>query len=146
MVETKGLSRRGFLRTGLIGAGVIGLAGIGLSLQGTKLIAVPKDGLRVLTPEQYAIFSAVAQRCCPVAAREPGKPEVPGASPEGIDVALLADRLLDFADDDIKAGMGLALGVIESGVAGALFFERTAPFTQLSIDDQDRVLNAFCTS
>jgi hypothetical protein len=146
MVETKGLSRRGFLRSGVIGVGVIALAGIGLGLQRSKLIAVPKDGLRTFTPEHYAIFSAIALRCCPPASHEPGKPAVLGASSQGIDVALLADRLLEFADDDAKAGVGMALNVLESGVAGALFGERTAPFTQLSSEDQDRVLYAFSVS
>lgn len=146
MVDTQGLSRRSFLRSGLIGVGVIALAGVGIGLQRTKLLAIPKDGLRVLTPEQYAILSAVAARCCPPASSEPGKPAVLGASADGIDVALLADRLLQYADDDAKAGMGMALNVLESGVAGALFGERTTPFTQLSTQDQDRVLYAFETS
>ena len=69
-----------------------------------------------------------------------------GAAPEGIDVALLADRLIEFADADAKAGIGMALNVLESGLAGALFGERTAPFTQLSSEDQDRVLYAFSVS
>ena len=147
MVETSGFSRRRLLKSGLIGLGVIGLAGLGLSLQKTKLIALPKAGLKVFTPEQYAIFTAVAQRCCPPAAREAGKPEVPGANPQGgVDVAQAADFLLAFADDDARGGIGLALSTLESGVAGALFFERTAPFTQLSPEDQDRVLHAFSTS
>lgn len=144
MVEA--LSRRRLLKSGLVGLGVIGLASAGLVLQRTKTIPLPKDGLLTFTPEQYAIFSAVAQRCCPPASREPGKPAVRGAGPDDLDVALMADRLLAYADDDMKAGMQLALTVIESNVAGALFFERTAPFTQLSPEDQDRVLYAFSTS
>lgn len=144
--ETRGLSRRAFMRSGLIGLGVIGLASVGLVVQRTRLIPVPKDGLRVLTPEQYAIFSAMAQRCCPQAVRQPGKPAVRGAGPDDLDVALLADRLLEYADDDARSGMALALAVLESNVAGALFFERTAPFTQLTPEDQDRVLMAFAHS
>jgi len=133
MPETKGFSRRAFLRSGLISVAVLGLSGLGLALQRTKLIAVPNDGLLVLTPEQYAILAAVAARTCP-------------PNELGIDVALSADRLLTLVDDDVKAGVGLALNVLESSVVGALFGERTAPFTQLSGGDQDRVLMAFATS
>jgi len=146
-METQGLSRRALLRNGVIGLGIIGLAGVGLGLQRTKRIALPKGGLQVLSPEHYAIFTAVAQRCCPAATHEPGKAAVVGASPQGgVDVALLADNLLAYADDDIKSGVGLALDVLESSVAGTLFFERTKPFTQLSAKEQDRVLQAFCNS
>lgn len=132
-----GFSRRAFLRSGLIGVAVLGVSGLALALQKTKLVAAPKDGLRVLTPEQYAILTAVAARTCP---------PKPGASPESIDVALTADRLLELVDDDVKAGVGLALNVLESGTVGAMFGERTAPFTQLSPEDQDRVLMAFAHS
>jgi hypothetical protein len=146
MSETKGFSRRALLRSGLIGAAVLGLSGLGLALQRTKLVGAPKDGLRVLTPEQYAILTAVAARMCPPASSEPGKPASPGASPDGVDVALAADRLLTLVDDDVRAGVGLALDVLESSVVGALFGERTAPFTQLTAEDQDRVLMAFASS
>jgi hypothetical protein len=146
MAETSGFSRRAFLRSGLVGVAVLGVSGLGLALQRTKLAPTPKEGLRVLTPEQYSILTAVAARTCPPRASEPGKPPSPGTGPDGIDVALLADRLLELLDDDVKAGVGLALNVLESSVAGALFFERTAPFTQLSPEDQDRVLLAFARS
>lgn len=138
MPETSGFSRRAFLRSGLIGVAVLGISGLALALQKTKLVPVPKDGLRVLTPEQYAILTAVAARTCP---------QKPPASPESIDVALSADRLLELLDDDdVRAGMGMALDVLESATVGAMFFERTTPFTQLSAEDQDRVLTAFATS
>jgi hypothetical protein len=137
MAATSGFSRRAFLRSGLIGVAVLGVSGLALALQKTKLVPVPKDGLRVLTPEQYSILTAVSARTCP---------PKPGASPESIDVALIADRLLQLVDDDVRAGIGMALGMLESGAVGALFFERTTPFTQLSPDDQDRVLQAFATS
>ena len=132
-----GFSRRAFLRSGLIGVAVLGVSGLALALQKTKLVAAPKDGLLVLTPEQYSILTAVSARTCPAK---------PGASPEGIDVALSCDRLLTLVDDDVKAGVGLALDVLESGAVGAMFGERTAPFTQLSAEDQDRVLMAFAHS
>jgi hypothetical protein len=137
MAATSGFSRRAFLRSGLIGVAVLGVSGLALALQKTKLVPVPKDGLRVLTPEQYSILTAVAARTCPAK---------PPASPEGIDVALYADRLLELLDGDVRAGMGMALNVLESATAGALFFERATPFTQLSPEDQDRVLAAFANS
>jgi hypothetical protein len=137
MAATSGFSRRAFLRSGLIGVAVLGVSGLALALQKTKLVPAPKDGLLVLTPEQYSILTAVAARTCP---------QTPPTSADGIDVALYADRLLTLVDADVKAGVGMALGMLESGAVGALFFERTTPFTQLSPEDQDRVLEAFKSS
>jgi hypothetical protein len=131
-----GFSRRKLLKGGLISIALLGLAGAGIALQRTKLRALPKDGLRTLTPEQYAVLCAIADRMCPQAA-----PGVPGAS--AIEVGFIADRLLEYAHDDAKQGVALALTMVESGLSGALFGERIAPFTTLSPERQDAVLLAF---
>jgi hypothetical protein len=131
-----GFSRRKLLKGGLISIALLGLAGAGLALQRTKLRPLPKIGLHTLTPEQYAVLCAIADRMCPQAA-----PGVPGAT--AIEVGLQADRLLEYAHDDIKQGVALALTMVESGLPGALFGERIAPFTTLSPERQDAVLLAF---
>jgi hypothetical protein len=135
-VANAGFSRRKLLKGGVVSLVLLGLAGAGIALQRTKLRALPKDGLHVLTPEQYAVLCAIADRLCPRPAEG-----VPGAT--AIDVGLMADRLLEYAHDDIKQGIALALTMVESGLPGALFGERIAPFTTLSPEQQDAVLIAF---
>jgi hypothetical protein len=129
-------SRRAMLRGGIISIAVVGVAGAGIALQKTKPRALPKEGLKTLTPDQYAVLYAIAARICP--AQSAGVPGI-----EEIDVALIVDRMLELADPDMKAGLATALGIVESGLAGALFFERVSPFTALSPEDQDRVLIAY---
>lgn len=130
------LSRRTIVRGGLVSLLLVGLGGVGLALQKSQLIALPKEGLRVLTPEQYAVLCAIAARICP--------PKAPGVlDAQELGVGLTIDRMLEYADDDLKAGITTALGIFESGLVGAAFLERTAPFTTLSPELQDRVLIAF---
>ncbi len=87
----------------------------------------------MLTLDEHAIVAAVARCVCP----EPG-PDVPG--PDAVGVGLLADRLLERADPGTAADVKAVLGLFESGLTGALFLERTRPFTQLELADQRREL------
>jgi hypothetical protein len=138
MVESNsiGLSRRALLRSGLAGLGLVALSGGAIALRGTKLRAMPPGGLRVLSLAEYSILAAIADRMCP--AKAPG---VPGAS--DLDVAFLADRMLENALPDAQQGVKLATRIVENGLTGALFFERVTPFTQLAPAEQDRALRAF---
>lgn len=129
-------SRRKLLKGGLAGLLVVAASSVGLAVQRTRLRSLPAEGLKVLSEQEYAILSAIAERLCPEA--EPG---VPGA--EGVDVALLADRLFERADDDAREGLRVALGFVESGLFGAVAFERVKPFTQLSPEAQTRALEGF---
>jgi hypothetical protein len=133
---TKSFSRRALLRGGLGGAALLLLSGGALALQRSKLRAVPSVGLKVLSEGEYAVLAAIAERMCPSAG-----PGIPGAAE--IDVALMTDRMLEYAEQDVVEGLKLGLGLIESGLVGALFGERVKPFTQLAPADQDRVLIAF---
>lgn len=134
--ETKTFSRRALLRGGLGGAVLLLLSGGALALQRSKLRPLPKAGLKVLSATEYAVLAAIADRMLPATA-----PGVPGTSE--IDVALVADRMLELAERDVVEGLKLGLSLVESGLVGALFGERTRPFTQLSPQEQDRVLIAF---
>lgn len=136
---TTGFSRRKLLKGSALGFLLVTLGGTGLALAPSKRRTRPREGLRVLTDDEYAILSAIAARVCPEAG-----PGVPGA--DAIDVALQADRMFVRAEDDARAGVKTALGIFESGLVGALFGERVKPFTQLDPDAQDRVLTAWHTS
>lgn len=131
-----GFSRRALLRGGAASLALVALASFGIAAQRTRLRPVPAAGLRVLSPSEYSILSAIAGRLCP-----PPAPGVPGA--EALDIALLADRLFERAEDDIQAGLKLALHVVESGLTGAALLERIEPFTQLSPEKQDATLEWF---
>lgn len=137
-------SRRTLLKGSLAGAALLAVGGAAIALQRSRLRALPGEALHVLTPQEYAVLAAIAERMLPRAKpadTATGMPAVPGA--QNIDVALLADRLLETVQSDVVDGIKLALGVIESGLTGALFFERVRPFTQLEATEQDRVLLAF---
>lgn len=129
-------SRRKLLKGGVAGLLVVAASSVGLAVQRTRLRSLPAEGLKVLSEKEYAILSAIAERLCPEAG-----PGVPGA--DGVDVALLADRLFDRADDDAREGLRVALGFVESGLVGAVALERVKPFTQLSPDAQGRSLESF---
>ena len=128
----KPLSRRSLLKTGLVGVVIVAAGGVGLALQSSRLRKV-KTGLRVFTAQEYAIFAAIADRVCPALGEG-----APGAL--ALDVPGKADALLAGAEIEAQEGVKLALRAFESGLTGALFFERVRPFTQLSPEDQDRVL------
>lgn len=130
---TQGLSRRALLRSGLAGIALVTLGGVGVALQPSKLRPLPRGGLKMLSPAEYATLAALAERLLP-----PRGPNRPG--PNEIDVAGLADSLFANAEEDVKKGLKLGLRIVESGFVGALFFERARPFTQLSPEHQDRVL------
>lgn len=128
----KQLTRRSLLKTGFVGVAVVALGGVGLALQPTRL-SKPGHRLLALNDKEYAVLGAIAARICPPLGRG-----APGAT--ALDVAGKADRLIAGADAEGKKGLKLVLSVFESGLTGALFFERVRPFTQLSGEDQDRVL------
>ncbi len=130
------ISRRTLVRGGLASFALVVLSGAGIALRGTKLAAAPAAGLKILSQAEYSVLAAVARRICPAP-----RAGVPGA--DAIDVALLADHLLETADDDAREGTKIALRIFENGLAGALFFERVTPFTALSPEAQDRTLLAF---
>jgi len=137
--STSGFSRRALLRSGLVGFGLVMIGGTSIAMRTGTPRRLPRGGLQVLSPAEYATFAAIADRVCP----EP-RPGVPGAS--ALDVAALADRLFVHASDDAREGVKTALRIFENGLTGALFLERVTPFTALSPEEQDRTLLAFRSS
>jgi len=132
-----GTSRRTLLTAGLGGAVLLGLGGAGLALRpGAEVVDVPD--LRVLTPRQYGILVAVADRICP------GGGGRPAASAVG--VAAKVDHQLSTMHPADAAELGQGLLLIENALVGFLLDGRTAPFTRLGPDAQDAVLEDFRTS
>ncbi len=129
------LSRRALLRGGVAGVALVTLGGVGVALQSSRLRPLPRGGLKVLSPEEYATLAAIADRACPK-----GDLGLPSASE--LDVAAMADAMFARAEPDARQGLKLGLRIVESGLTGAVFFERVRPFTQLSGEEQDAVLLA----
>ncbi len=112
---------------------VVAVGGVSLALQPTRVGKSPTSQLRVLSTEEYAVLTAVADRLCPALG-----PGAPGA--RALDIAGRVDELMVGAEADGKQGLKILLRAFESGLTGAVFFERVRPFTQLSAEAQDRVL------
>jgi hypothetical protein len=132
-------SRRNLLKSGLVGTAVVALSGVGLALQKTALVAPIPGGLAVLSSEEYAVLTAIADRLCP--ARKPG---FPAASELKVPEAI--DAMFEHAHADEKDGFKLGLSIFESALSGAMFGERLVPFTKLAPASQDRVLRAWQNS
>lgn len=130
------VSRRRLALGALGGMTLAGLGGLGIALQRTRRPAPPTEVLRVLTLDEHAVVAAVAARVC-----SPPGPDVPGA--DGVEVGLLADRFLARCEPEQIADVKTVLAIFESGLVGALVFERTRPFTQLEPELQDRTLLAW---
>jgi len=132
------LTRRALLRTGLFGAAAVVVGGSVVALRETRLRPLPSSGLRVLSASEFSTLAAIADRVAP------GARNAPIAS--ALQIAERVDTILDGADPEAQQGLKIALTVFESGLTGALFGERITPFTQLSADAQDAVLEAWRTS
>ena len=98
--ESKGgLSRRALLRSGLAGIGLVAISGTAIALRGTKLRAMPRGGLRVLSPAEYAILAAIAERVCPQPA-----PGVPGARRDSTSPSSRIAMFENAEPEDASAG------------------------------------------
>jgi hypothetical protein len=126
-------SRRSILKRGLLGGALLAAGGAGfLALRGGRQIAVPRDGLRVFSPREYAVLDALAHRFIGTL---PGWPTV-----EAVGVALAVDRIAQRTEPSVQAELKQLLGLFDNALAGFLFGGRTRPFTALDPGDQDRVL------
>ncbi len=125
------IPRRGFLKIGLMGTAVAAAGGVALALRETVLREIPKDGLLVFSPKEYAIFAAIAEVVCP-----PRSEGVPSAA--DLDVARNADRQLAKLDTDIQKEFKILLGIFDSALTGFLFDGRLRPFTALSQEERKR--------
>lgn len=132
-LSSAGRRRRGFLKKGLFGTALLLLGGGGfLFTRPTRRTKAPPERLVTFTEDEYAVLDAISRRFAPM--RE-GFPSVDEVQP-----ALWADRLLARASEDVKQELKRLLGLFENGLGNFFFGFRFRPFTQLSPDEQDRVL------
>jgi hypothetical protein len=126
-------SRRSLLKRGLLGGALLAVGGAGvLAFRGTRRVALPPEGLRVFSPEQYAVLDALAHR---MVGTLPGWPTV-----EVVGVALAVDRIAQRTEPSVQAELKQLLGLFENALSGFLFGGWTSPFTALEAAAQDRVL------
>ncbi len=139
MTSPAGSSRRTLLKRGLLGTGLLALGGGGfLASRSSKLEPPPPEPLKAVSPEQYAVLAALARRFIP---DHPGFP-----SADSRHTALAADRVISWTDPSAQKETLQLLGLFENALAGFLFGGRTRPFTQLSPQEQDEVLDEWRTS
>ncbi len=127
-------SRRSFLKKGLVGGVLLALGGGGLALYPSGHVASPTGPLLVLEPQSFQVLVAVAGRM--VSAK--------GADP--VAIAHAVDRALTGALPEAQADMNKLLGLLENALPGLLLDGRAQPFTRLSAEGRDRVLEIWRTS
>jgi hypothetical protein len=125
------VDRRTFIKRGAIGGAVLFLGAGGLVAFPSGELAQPTRALSVLTPRAFGVLAAIAKRVVTV---------------EGADPVALAhgvDDALRYVNTQTQGDIGALLMLFESAFAGALFDARFVPFTRLSPEKQDAVLDAW---
>ncbi|HEX7476183.1 MAG TPA: gluconate 2-dehydrogenase subunit 3 family protein [Polyangiales bacterium] len=118
-----------------MGTAALFLLGTALGVRRTRLRQAPKRGLVLLSPEDYAVLCAVADRICPALGNG-----APGALALGVPERI--DAILAEAPAHVRRDVKSLLFIVENALVGALFLERARPFTQLSAAEQDTALSA----
>lgn len=131
------VSRRDLLRYGFFTstAGAIGL--VGLAAQKPKLV-IPLEPLLSLSPKEYSILHAIANRLLP---GSDGFPSV-----EVTNVLTKIDQLLLRAHPGLASEIKLLLFLIENGAVGLIFDGTATPFTHCTAQEQDIRLNEWKNS
>lgn len=128
-----GQARRGFLKRGVVGGAVLALGGgTALFLRPGKEWPLPAEGLLALSPREYAVVMALAERMMPVSGDYP--------TIDKMQVGLNADRILTKVDETALKEMKQLLNLFENALPNFLFGLRITPFTQMAAADQDAVL------
>ena len=124
-------SRRTFLRTGLIGGGLLALGGGGLAFYPSKVVGVATAPLLVLQPRAFQVLVAVASRIVTASGSDP------------VVIAHGVDRALSYALPESQEAINKLLGLFENALTGLIFDGRVKPFTRLSPESQDAVLESW---
>jgi hypothetical protein len=123
------VKRRRFLKVGIFGGLVLGAAGLGL--WPSRKEHAPKRALKVLDERRFAIFAAVAARTVRAKDADP------------VEIAHRMDDYLSLQTEQVQGDIKSLLLLFENALAGLLFDARVKPFTRLSPEGQDQVLNAW---
>ena len=132
------ISRRGFLKKGLIGGAILAGGGV-LALMAApgKRTRAPHGPLAVLTPYEYAIFSAAAARLCP------GDGAAGWPTAEALQTGDKLDALLAQLHPGAARDFKRLLHVFESAVTGLTSTGTPLPFTRCSPAQQERRLEVW---
>ena len=107
------------------------LGGVELSLCPSKEVGAPRSPLLALQPGAFQVLVAAAARI--ITAK--------GADP--VAIAHNVDRTLSYALPETQDGINKLLGLFENALSGLLFDGRIRPFTFLSAEAQDGVLESW---
>lgn len=129
-----GMNRRQFLQRGLFGGAVLALGAGTLAAYPSRIVHHPRERLLVLDEARFAVLAAIAARVV----------TVEGADP--VAIAHSVDRSLARAVPEAQADIRNVLGLFENALAGFAFDLRFRPFTRLSPEAQDRVLESWRSS
>jgi hypothetical protein len=132
-------TRRGFLRKGVVGGALLALGGSSfLILRRTLRAAEPRDPLFVLSPDEYAIFAAVAARVVAVDGDAPSTADV--------DVAGRADAAMVPWAPSVQIEFRRLLRLFENALTGAATGTGLETFTASPARLQDARLAAWSGS
>ena len=98
------------MQTGLLGTAGLTLLGGALAMRATRLRSLPARGLAVLTPEEYAVLCAIADRICP-----PLGKGAPGALALGVPATI--DGYLAAGPGQLQRDVKTVLFIVEIGRA-----------------------------
>jgi hypothetical protein len=133
-------SRRSALKTFLVGALLAGVGGTVAFVRGRGYTVDRRKPLVSLSAWELAVFEHAARRIA--APDRPGDPGIP--SVDDVDVASFIDGYLARMMPPMRRDLSRALLYLEQ--VAPLTIGKTARFTELASDDQDRVLEGLETS
>jgi hypothetical protein len=131
-------SRRGFLKKGLFGGLLLAVGGgTWLALKKGARVSLPAD-LQVLDERRWPVVLALVDRFIPARTGFP--------SAASLDTAKGVDTILTLVDESSRVEIRQLLMLFENALPNFLFGLRTTPFTLLSPQEQDEVLQEWMTS
>lgn len=132
-------TRRGFLKKGLLGGALMAIGGSAfLATRKSVEVELPGDGLKELSPREYAVVVALAWRMLP---KREGYPSV-----DAVEVGKNADRIVALLDPTAVKETKQLLLLLENALPNFLFGRRASTFTKMSTDEQEAVLAEWRTS
>lgn len=122
------MDRRTFMKRGLFGGGLLLLGGTGLALTPTRASVALPGALRVLSPRTFQIVAAIARRV------------VVAPDADAATIALAVDGALTRLPVEAQEDVNKLILLFENALGGLLLDGRALPFTRLSPEAQDHVL------